>query len=153
MKPFAADLVKDSKRLLREVVKVCADFPQRYKFILADRMYGHAIDGLLRCQEAARLGERRAAEQLPLVEVLIEHNDKLQALIDVAYDLRCFNPPGPHEQLVRLAAQIGAKSGGWKKQIKAAIEALPRKQNPAPSKGLERLGALSTAAASSEAKS
>lgn len=60
MKPFSADLVKDSKRLLREVVKVCADFPQRFKFILADRMYAHAMDGLLRCQEAARLGERRA---------------------------------------------------------------------------------------------
>ncbi len=152
MKPFVADIVKDSKRLLREVVSVCADFPQKLKFILTERMYTHAMDGLLRAQEMARLGDKRAVEQHPLVMALIEHNDKLQALLDIAFDLSCFKSAGQYEMLLKLAEKVGAQAGGWKKRIEDKIkEALPNKQNPAAQRQRERLGALSTEAASKEA--
>src|SRR3546814_20588074 len=88
MKPIVAPVVADSKRLLRDVASVCADFPQRLKFILSERLVALALDSVLRAQEAARAGKRRPDLQLPLVAALIDCNDRLQALIDAAFDLK-----------------------------------------------------------------
>lgn len=69
-KPFVAEIVKDSKSLLREVISTCGDFPQKLKFILSERLYELAMDGLLLAQNTARLGDKRAAEQHPHLKML-----------------------------------------------------------------------------------
>ena len=143
-KPFVAEIVKDSKLLLREVVSVCGDFPQKLKFILTERLYELAMDGLLRAQDAARLGDKRAAEQHPHLKKLIEHNDKLQALLDVAFELHCFKSAGQYENLLRLACKVGAQAGGWLSRVEGKINALPIRQSPEASSLPGRPGALST---------
>ena len=147
MKPLVAPVVADSQRLLREVVSVCADFPQRLKFILSERLVELALDSLLRAQEAARSGKKRPERQFPLVVSLIDCNDRLQALLDTAFGLKCFSSSGRYEEVIRLAADVGKQAEGWKKQISSA---LPGKQNPVASSRLEGLGALSTCVASAE---
>jgi len=147
MKPLVAPVVADSQRLLREVVNVCADFPQRLKFILSERLVELALDSLLRAQEAARAGKKRPAQQYAAVVALIDANDRLQALLDTAYGLKCFKSSGQYDEIIRLAAKIGQQAEGWKKQISALLD----KQNPAASVPPERLEGLSTDAASAEA--
>src|SRR3546814_10515046 len=80
MKPIVAPVVADSKRLLRDVVSVCADFPQRLKFILSERLVALALDSVLRAQEAARAGKRRRSE---------EHTSELQSLMRISYAVFC----------------------------------------------------------------
>ena len=148
MKPFVAPIVADSQRLLRGVVAVCADFPQRFKFILADRLVALALDSLLLGQRAARAGKKKPEIQLPLVVNLIDLNDRLQALLDVACEAKCFKSLGQYEAILDVAEKVGAQAEGWKNQISSA---LPSKQNPDASSRRECLGALSTDAASAEA--
>src|SRR3546814_8475749 len=136
MKPIVAPVVADSKRLLRDVVSVCADFPQRLKFILSERLVALALDSVLRAQEAARAGKRRPDLQLPLVAALIDCTDRLQALIDAAFDLKCFKSQGQYEAVIRLAETVGAQAEGWKEQIRSA---LPNPPNPAASVQRARL--------------
>lgn len=147
MKPLVAPIVADSQRLLREVVSVCADFPQRLKFILSERLVELALDSLLRAQGAARAGQKRPALQRSAVAALIGDNDRLQALLDTAYGLNCFKSSGQYEEIIRLAAKVGQQAEGWRKQISALLE----KQNPAASVRPERLEDLSTDAAFAKA--
>ncbi len=151
-KPFVAEIVKDSKRLLRECISVGADFPQKLKFIVSEKLYALAMDSLLCAQDIARLGERRAAEQQPRLKQLVDHNDRLQALIDVAYELRCFKSSGQYEGLIRLACDVGKQAGAWLVSVERKINPLPIQQSPRVSVRAERLGALSTDSTSTEVK-
>ena len=138
----APPIVKMAERMLFEIEQAVRGFSRFDKYQTGKALRDQARVVLNFAHRSSSEPERRRQ----LVNRLSHEIDMLKSELQTASSLRAFRSRNKFEELARLAKELGAQAGGWKKDLHRNVQnAVP------PSSDRQRAQTLSTQAASREA--
>ncbi len=133
-------LAKLSEQLHRDIELAVRRFARFNKYQIGADLRQQAMEVRRLVDRAWRDQAQRAYWSGELVWAI----DEIKLTLQMGSQLRAFASFGQFEALIRLAEELGAQAGGWKR----SQQQNPKGQNSPPSTGSERAQILSTHAAS-----
>jgi hypothetical protein len=106
-------IIKASERLLVEIEKAVRSFPRYHRYQVGSDLRRKAMEVFTRANRAWR----DRAEQVRLVGELVWDIDELKQFLQVAKLLHAFSGFRQFEMLARLAEELGAQAGGWRRRL------------------------------------
>ncbi len=106
-------IIKAAEFLLVEIEKAVRQFPRYHRYQVGADLRRQAMTVY---SNANRAWSDRA-RQAELVAQLVWDIDALKQHLQLAKLLRAFNSFRRFEMLIRLAAELGAQAGGWKRRF------------------------------------
>ena len=137
-------IIKAAEFLLVEIEKAVRQFPRYHRYQVGADLRRQAMTVY---SNANRAWSDRA-RQAELVAQLVWDIDALKQHLQLAKLLRAFNSVRRFEMLIRLAAELGAQAGGWKRRFST-----PNAQNAQANGVTQRGEKLSTRTAPARANS
>jgi hypothetical protein len=138
-------IIKAAERLLVDIEQAVRAFPRYHRYQVGADLRAKAQAVLMLAGRAWRDRPRQAQWVGDLVWAI----DELKQLLQVAKLLHAFSGFRQFEYLARLAVELGAQAGGWRRQLQS-----PSAQDAAGSHAFPQRGQkLSTRAASAGANS
>ena len=111
--------------LLRTAAELTRNMPKDWKQSYGTMMRNECLSMLLLIARA-----NAAADKVPHITVLLEHQHTLGLLFQLAHDMR-FISPKQYAATVLLTGRIGQQAGGWrKKSMETAASPVARGSRP-----------------------